>query len=199
MPAGALLSGVVVDDLGLIARVRCEELGKSGAAEEALDRAIATYARYGLAPKASKLQRQVVDGVLWGGTVDGRGGVVAAAREKLLHMGLVSLAVVQGRWLSLDLVRRVVGGWNFGLMFRRPFFALLDRTFRCQKRLADRPETERVALPAEVGDELLALALCTPLLRARVRAPFSPDIYAHDAEGAGGCAVGGGAGGRGAP
>ena len=52
------------------------------------------------------------------------------------------------------------------------------------------PQKEVAKLPLAAVDELIMLATVAPSARSNLRAPFEEHLWAHDAEGEGGCAFG---------
>ena len=182
-----VVAGTVVDDLGIIARVPLSGLGQDGPAEAELQKAIDGYAAEGLVPKEKKLKLRVIDGVLWGSDFDGKEGKVRAAREKVWELSLLSLAAIQKFAVSPYLIEQISGGWGFVLLFRRSFFCVLDAVYDFGRL---EPQQQPRPLPGRVKDELLIMSVVAPLIRGNLKAGFGGKLWAHDAEGNGGCAFG---------
>jgi hypothetical protein len=68
-----------------------------------------------------------------------------------------------------------------------PNFCILDSAYEFIRR---EPPSLSQLIPLKVCDELIQLVICGPLVVSNLRASYGGRLYAHDAEGNGGCAFG---------
>lgn len=77
-------------------------------------------------------------------------------------------------------MQEFTGNWNPALLFRRPLFCLLDRTFKWIERS---PEGQRRLLSDGVCDEAWHLLIFAPLTYTDMGAPLTTTVCATDASG----------------
>lgn len=181
-------TGVIIDDFLVVADVP-RSLGFEA---EGLDTfvgrsAMEAYEKVGLAPKPEKVHRRQAIIRAWGADLDGDVGVVGAPAAKIVQIAAISFEVAISDFkLSKRDWQRVVGGWSFPLMFKRPMFCLFGQIYRDIDKM---PKKGKCHLSAEARSELFMMALLGPYLQCDLRAPVLPRLFSHDAEGSGGAGI----------
>ena len=107
---------------------------------------------------------------------------VACPAQKRLALALVSLRAASSRVISQELASMLSGSWVSALMFRRPAMAIADKIFGLGSGVQTWESGSRlIPLVPEARQELVLLAVLSPLLATNVAAPFSETVRASDA------------------
>ena len=189
-PRGSTWELVMVDDHVVVQVVprgaECEELGDDAVLRAADD----AYAAAGLAPKESKRFRKQYDFVALGARVDGRAGWVSAKPAFMALAIALTTALARKRMATGAALASCVSLWGHILLFRRAGWCFLEHVYKAVARLgAGSNAWGLVERPAV--DELLTVALLSPLLGTNIRAPVRTELYCTDACGGGSPGVGG--------
>lgn len=107
---------------------------------------------------------------------------VGSPPEKRYSMSWLALQVSQLRCTSDALHLAMLGGIVSMLMYRRPLMSILAKSFALvdmETFDADHPKV--VPLPRTVVDELVLLAVLTPLFVSNIAADFCPKVFCSDA------------------
>lgn len=102
--------------------------------------------------------------------------------KKRLALSFVSLELASLRWTTDLLHACLLGGWTHSLLYRRPFMSILDRAYKLcpSDQLLDQDKPRLCALPRDVAQELVLLAVLAPLLVTDLSAKMSDCIFAMD-------------------
>ncbi len=177
--SSSLWEGVMVDDHNWIAR-RSPDPSRDGAAraEEIARASEAAYRAANLPRAERKSVRRQVRATLWGATVDGQEGWVAASDAIRLRAFALTMQVLDLPLTSVFLLMSVLGLWTHVLLFRRVGFALLDAVFRVAR--SENPR-QYFVLPATARAELAALVGLCPGFVQDLRASVATRVTATDA------------------
>jgi hypothetical protein len=185
---GTEAGDVFIDDLVLMAIA--ETCRPPPCLLKKLSKADDTYKKYGLATKVEKGGEAALDGSFWGVSVYDKGGSIGFSRERRSALASTTLLALK-KGCSGHTLLRLLGMWVFASSFRRESLSILGSAFRLAQRL---PKRRVVKLTGPVCDELVALTFLWPLMETDLRrAPCvrhgSAQVFAVDAEGAGGIGV----------
>ena len=184
-----LLQGLVIDDYFALSSFKCESKPSVTRDAECFDAAQGCYQKHQLLGSADKDQRSSSTGKLIGACVNGSDrarqfGIcpLGTPSEKRLALSWISLqsAVLSSTTDALHLC--LIGGWVACLGFRRPMMSLLNGSFRLiEASSADPLHPKLVALPRSVANELVLLALLSPLATFDLASPYLSEVFATDA------------------
>lgn len=179
-PAGDLWEGSYLDDLLVLLIAARETFGADAGPDlDELRRIRAAHAEAGTLLHEGKRVERAPRGVVWGADFDGVAGTVRGEMDSLLQLVLLSFgfAFAPVGWKTLS---RLVSSWTHHLGLRRPAMALLGSLY---DEFARRRDGGGGAcwLRAEGIDELLAVALLSPMYVSDLRAPFLGELFASDA------------------
>ena len=197
--AGSVLTGVVVDDLGVVGIGSRSDVSEPDGSGDAADSrrvaaAMDAYADAGLFPKATKSIDRALVHDLWGATLDGDVGAVSASMALLVRTAIFLLGLVLDGRATCGTLRAVLGLAVYACMFRRPAFAFMSSVFHVVLAWESEDDDRRPAgrrgragpaavrplpMPARVELELLLAFL--PLLTTNLRAPPGERLWATDA------------------
>ena len=183
-----LLQGLVIDDYFAIAKVplHCKETSK---AMRCLAVSKEAYRDQGLIGSDDKDVVGTRKAKIIGACIDAteqtqsRGVVLAASpAQKRYGLSWLTLQLCQLAQTSDSLHLCVLGGWTSMLMFRRPFMAILQRSFHAvDMDHYDPNHPKMLGLSRPVAGELTLLAVLCPLMVSDLASPFDERIYATDA------------------
>lgn len=110
-------------------------------------------------------------------------GVVPAAAPLSKRIGLaaISLRVAKLPAISSSLASRLSGSWVSVLLFRRCISCLADRLFSIGAGLMEEDDGMIHAVPRSTAEDLVELAVMSPLMFSDLTAPFLDKVYATDA------------------
>lgn len=107
---------------------------------------------------------------------------VGSPPEKRYSMSWLALQVSQLRCTSDALHLAMLGGIVSMLMYRRPLMSILAKSFALvDMETFDADHPKLVPLPRTVVDELVLLAVLTPLFVSNIAADFCPKVFCSDA------------------
>ena len=106
---------------------------------------------------------------------------LAAPAAKRLALAFVSLELANLRFTTDAIHACLLGGWTSALMYRRPMMSILRHSYKCFA-MSDVDQDQPKVFPLEraVAEELLILAILSPLISSNLAATFEPKIYASD-------------------
>jgi hypothetical protein len=187
-PGTDTVAGVYIDDLGVVQKLTKSDFDSNIKMrdQEIMEHADVVCTEEGLLEKAEKRQRNMASGQVWGASLGGDSPVAAVALNKRHELSRISLGVIASRSLDRKSAQRLWGHWGFPLQFRRAMWCIFGESYKWIESLA---ETGSFRVPGKVLDELLAMAVLSPLIRTPLRTPLLPLIGATDAstDGIGGC------------
>jgi hypothetical protein len=174
---------VVIDDLGIIAEVPLDSIDETTVADWDLSaRADAVYKAAAWPQAMHKATKgEAVGAELWGAWIEGKRGRVSVHPAKRATLSALTLLAL-GMGLNGDTAQSLVGSWGFCISFKRVFLSVMDVIYTWMKKLQPRV---RVPVGGPACDELLALALLSPLMEADLRLPLCKLLGAVDASSSG--------------
>ena len=106
---------------------------------------------------------------------------VSAPAQKRLALSWISLQLASLRWTSDCLHSCLMGGWVSALLYRRPWMAVVQDAFSLvDRRTMDPAKLKLVKIPRTVANELVLLAVLSPLAVTDIAADFHPEVFATD-------------------
>ena len=201
------LEGLVIDDyfsIGIVPRYSdrpCDGTENSFSfglsATQKLDRAMAAYQKAGLAGSPQKDVRdanaaKVIGGFLNSSDQAAKQGVATLGSpiEKRLGLSSITLAMCQLRYTTDVLLICLLGGWTSILGFRRQLLSLLNKSYTLvDASNLDANNPKLVALPREVCQELVLVAVLSVLAVVDLSADVCKETYATDASSSHGAIV----------
>ena len=102
--------------------------------------------------------------------------------QKRYGLSWLSLILSQLRWTSDSLHLCLLGGWSSALLYRRPFFGLVNACFGLVE-MSDYDERFPKMLPLnkQTCDELVLLAVLAPLMQTNLAAVYLDEVFCSDA------------------
>lgn len=186
-PRGPLRGSLCIDDLLIEEDVPMDmKETEDGEGDAFIAAMLELYDLLGIPPKQAKLQLKRDEVTSLGAAVSGLSGRVGVPLRTMAQIMMLTMAVVLGAPINKKGGQRLLGLWTFGLMFRREFFALVEKLYGLVDAL---PEKEGRGLAASGREEFLSLFLMAPLMRSVMRWGVSNVLFASDAEGSGGSAL----------
>ncbi len=192
-----VLQGLVIDDFFALS-IEDEDVGFGGSIAKArFDLATATYRQEGLKGSSHKdiieAQKAKIAGAELDSTYETRklGVVTLGCRVvKRLALAMVSQELVRLRATTDALHACLVGGWVSALMFRRPLMSVLFASHRLvDSSTLDSSCPKVIPLPRDVAQELLLLAILSPLMTSDLSVPLGDRVFCTDSSEAKGAVV----------
>ena len=139
----------------------------------------AAYARVLLPVKASKCTEATTAAVtVLGVDISGERGTISLSIDRHHRIVQATAALLSQPLVSAGELARVLGGWTWELLLRRPALSVLKHAYRFVDRFMDRAPRP---LWRSVARELTVLVALSPLLSVNLRAAWAPHIVATDA------------------
>ena len=184
-----VFEGVVIDDYYVIGVEGKNLPAHRSAAAQLHSKSQGLYERLSLLGSPQKDLVAEKEGRIIGAHVDAsertmsRGyATVGSPPEKRYSMSWLALQVSQLRCTSDALHLAMLGGLVSMLMYRRPLMSILAKSFALVDMEAFDPDHPKlVPLPRPVVDELVLLAVLTPLFVSNIAAGFCPKVFCSDA------------------
>ena len=184
-----VIEGLVIDDYFSMSSFPIEKKPHITDDARCFDRAQECYASHNLAGSAAKDVRSSSTGKLIGAYVNGSDkarqlGVcpLGSPPEKRLALSWISLQAACLSHTTDALHLCLIGGWVACLGFRRPMMSLLNASFQLIDASQTDPLNPRlVSLPRAVANELLLVALLSPLAIFDLASQYLPEVFASDA------------------
>jgi len=149
--------------------------------DDILERSDAAYASENLKPKESKRFRKKTTFTAVGARVDGERGWVSSKLELILLAIAMSTGIAKTRRATGSALTSAVSLWGHALLFRRAAWCYFDDIYHVAGRLGGSKDWAAVDRPAV--DELLTVALLSPLLGTNIRAEVRSELICTDARG----------------
>ena len=178
-PRGSLWEMLMVDD-----HIVTQDVPRYGAAarfedDEIHDKSDAAYGAANLQSKESKRFRKKAKFTAIGARVDGDRGWVSSKLELILLAIAMSSAIARTRRVTGSALTSTVSLWGHALLFRRAAWCYFDDVYHLAGRLGGSKDWALVDRP--VVDELLTIALLSPLLGTNIRAQVRSELMCTDA------------------
>ena len=180
-PRGDLWEMLMVDDHVVAQDVPRRAEGVRYADDDVLERSDAAYASEHLKPKKSKRFRRETTFTAIGARVDGRRGWASSKLELILLGVAMSTGIATTRKATGSALTSAVSLWGHALLFRRAAWCYFDDVYHLAGRLGG--STDWAAVSRPVIDELLTVALLSPLLGTNIRAQVRSELMCTDARG----------------
>ena len=180
-PRGDMWEMLMVDDHVVTQDVPQHEDGVRFADDDVLDRSDAAYASEHLKPKESKRFRKETTFTAIGARVDGDRGWASSKLELILLAVAMSTGIAKTRKVTGSALTSAVSLWGHALLFRRAAWCYFDDVYYLVGRLGG--STDWVTVDRPVVDELLTVALLSPLLGTNLRAQVRSELLCTDARG----------------
>ena len=180
-PRGDLWEILMVDDHVVTQDVPRRAAGTRFADDDILERSDAAYASENLKPKESKRFRKETTFTAIGARVDGARGWVSSKLELILLGVAMSTGIAKTRKATGSALTSAVSLWGHALLFRRAAWCYFDDVYHLAGRLGGSPDWVTVDRP--MVDELLTVALLSPLLGTNIRAEVRSELMCTDARG----------------
>ena len=188
-PRGDLWELLMVDD-HVVAQDVPRDAGHARFDDDiVLERSDAAYASENLKPKESKRFRKETTFTAIGARVDGDRGWVSSKLELILLGIAMNTGIAKTRCSTGSALTSAVSLWGHALLFRRAAWCYFDDVYHVAGRLGGSNEWALVDRPAV--DELLTVALLSPLLGTNVRAEVRSELFCTAACGGAFTGVGG--------
>ena len=179
-PRGELWELLMVDDHVVTQEVpRKADADDCFADDDILDKSDTAYAAGRLKPKESKRFRKRTTFTAVGARVDDRRGWVSSKLELILLGVAMSTGIAKTRQTTGSALTSSVSLWGHALLFRRAAWRYFDDVYHLAGRL--RCSQEWSAVDRRVVDELLTVALLSPLLGTNIRAQVRSELQCTDA------------------
>lgn len=175
-PTGCVWEGVYIDDHGLV-----EVIKKGGApvwSQDILHKADEAYAEAGLVTHPGKRTRFDDEGTIWGANLSSQRRSVGTEVEKLNGIAAVTLLTAFSGIGNATVLHRLIGSWIHPLSFRRPLMCCFERVFGW---ITDARPLKVAPLPGFVADELILVAVLSPLAFTDLGADIAPEVFLTDA------------------
>ena len=180
-PRGSLWEMLMVDDHVVVQDVLRRSAGARLADDDVLAQSDAAYEAVHLKPKESKRFRKKTKFGAIGARVDGERGWVSSKLELVLLAVAMSTGIAKTRRVTGSALTSAVSLWGHVLLFRRAAWCYFDDVYHLAGRLGGSKEWSVVDRP--VVDELLTVALLSPLLGTNIRAEVRSELMCTDARG----------------
>ena len=180
-PRGDLWEMLMVDDHVVTQDVPRRADGLRFADDDILDRSDTAYASEHLKPKKSKRFRKETTFSAIGARVDGDRGWVSSKLELILLGVAMSTGIAATRKATGSALTSAVSLWGHALLFRRAAWCYFDDVYHLVGRLGG--STDWITVDRPVVDELLTVALLSPLLGTNIRAQVRSELLCTDARG----------------
>ena len=184
--------GLIIDDFFSLSTEPVSKPAHLSAAALRVEQARACYAAEGVAGsphkdingaelfQAAGAQINSTPGPLKEGRV-----LVSAPTPKVLSLAYISLKAAALPAITEELASNLAGSWISVLMFRRCLFAILDSFFALGKRDASHAAASKLRfLPRKAAQEIVLLAVLSPLAASNVAAEFCDRIFCSDSSSA---------------
>ena len=171
----------MVDDHVVVQDVLRRSAGARLADDDILAQSDAAYEAVHLKPKESKRFRKKTKFGAIGARVDGERGWVSSKLELVLLAVAMSTGIAKTRRVTGSALTSAVSLWGHVLLFRRAAWCYFDDVYHLAGRLGGSKEWSVVDRP--VVDELLTVALLSPLLGTNIRAEVRSELMCTDARG----------------
>ena len=181
-PRGELWEVLMVDD-----HIVTQDVPRRSSAntrredDEILERSDVAYAAGRLKPKESKRFRKKTKFKAIGAQVDGVRGWGSSKLELILLGIAMSTGIARSRQATGSALTSAVSLWGHALLFNRAAWCFFDDVYHVAGRLGTSQEWATVDRTAV--DELLTVALLSPLLGTNIRAPVRSELVCTDARG----------------
>lgn len=175
-----LVSPVVDRSLHALYVDDCVLIGPSVASvQEQYSSVLAAYSIVQLPVKSSKCTEATTAPVtVLGVEINGARGTITLSIDRHYRIVRATVALLAQPLVSARDLARVLGGWTWELLLRRPVLAAVKHCYRFVERFMNRPP--RPLWPS-VARELCVLTALSPLLSVNLRAAWAPHIIATDA------------------
>ena len=180
-PRGDLWEFLMVDDHLVTQDVPSSSVEGRHEDDEILEKSELAYATERLSPKESKRFRKKTRFTAIGAQVDGDRGWVSSKLELILLGVAMSTAIVRTRRTTGSAFASAVSLWGHVLLFNRTAWCFFDDVYHVAGRLGNSQVWSSVDRPAI--DELLTVAVLSPLLGTNIRAPVRSELVCTDARG----------------
>ena len=180
-PRGDLWEFLMVDDHVVTQDVPRRSASARCADDDILERSDEAYVAGRLKPKESKRFRKKTKFAAIGAQVDGCRGWVSSKLELILLGIAMSTGIARTRQVTGSALTSAVSLWGHALLFNRAAWCFFDDVYHVAGRLGNAPEWSTVDRTAV--DELLTIALLSPLLGTNIRAPVRSELVCTDARG----------------
>ena len=177
---GQQVAGLLIDDFVLLDPVpRClTAAGIEPPGVRTMQTVIQGYKESGLPRNESKAVSRASEAEFWGGSLNGRTGILRPSPKRVCSLAQFILRVVQGGITSVGMLEVIAGGLVSGLQLRRRLLSLLDAVYQAQRH-----QDRRAFVPVR-GDLCNELLSCVALLcqvDVDLRAPAAPVLLSTDA------------------
>eukprot|EP00435_Cladocopium_sp_Y103_P031603 s2642_g8.t1 len=106
---------------------------------------------------------------------------LASPWQKRISLSFLSLQLAKLPVTTDSLHLCLIGGWVHSLLYRRPMMSILSKSFHLVSASEVSQEQPKVIkLPRSVAQELVLLAILSPLMATDLSAELSPKVYATD-------------------
>ena len=180
-PRGSLWEFLMVDDHIVAQDVPRRSASARYEDDAILEKSDAAYAAGRLKPKESKRFRKETTFTAIGAQIDGKRGWVSSKLELILLGIGMSTGIARTRQTTGSALTSAVSLWGHALLFNRAAWCFFDDVYHVAGRLGNAPEWSTVDRTAV--DELLTIALLSPLLGTNIRAPVRSELVCTDARG----------------
>ena len=180
-PRGDLCEMLMVDHHVVTQDVPRRAEGVRFADDDVLDRSDAAYASVHVKRKDSKRFRKKTTFTVIGARVDGDRCWVSSKLELILFVIAMSPGIAKTRNATGSALTSAVSLWGHALLFCRATWCFFDDVYHLAGRLGGSEDWVTVDRP--VVDELLTVALLSPLLGTNIRAQVRSELVRTDARG----------------
>ena len=178
-PRGPLWDILMVDDHVVTEDVPRKSVAARSAEDDSLEKSDAAYPSEHLKPKAAKRFRKKTKFTATVARVDGDRGWASSKLEIILLGVAMSTGIARTRRATGSALTSAVSLWGHALLFRRAAWCYFDEIYRVAGRLGSSQDWAAVDRPAV--DELLTVALLSPLLGTNLRAQVRSELICTDA------------------
>ena len=147
--------------------------------DDILERSDMAYAAGRLKPKESKRFREKTKFTAIGAQIDGGRGWVSSKFELILLGVAMTTGIARTRQTTGSALTSAVSLWGHALLFNRAAWCFFDDVYHVASRLGNSQQWSTVDRTAI--DELLTVALRSPLLGTNIRAPVRSELMCTDA------------------
>ena len=183
-----VLQGLVIDDYFALSIEKDDVVLGESEARARFDLATATYKEEGLKGSPHKDIVEEQKAKIAGAELDSspdtrklRVVTLGCPVVKRLALALVSQELVRLRSTTDALHACLVGGWTSALMFRRPLMSVLFASHRLvNSSCLDSACPKVIPLPRDVAQELLLLAILSPLMVSDLSVPLGNRVFCTD-------------------
>ena len=187
--ADEIFEGLVIDDYFCISVEPHDKPPHHSRAASRHSKAIEAYAKENLLGSPSKDVVGEDKAKIIGAQIDSTAETrkrnqcrLAAPSQKRLALSWVSMQLARMSHTTDSLHLCLIGGWTSALLFRRPFMSVLSKSYALvDGNDVDSNHPKLVPISREICNELLLLAVLSPLMSTNLGVPHSSKIFATDA------------------